>query len=199
MDRFEAMHGLAIRKPGTSAAVALVLGVSEVEVQSALEAVVADGLAMSAKGAFELTPKGREALAADYPARFAALRADPGLAEAYARFEVMSNGLKQLITEWQTMVVVGETVPNDHSDADYDTRIIDRLGNLHERAEAMLASLAAPVPRLQRYTERLDHALDRAEAGETAFVSGAKIDSYHTVWFELHEDLLRILDRKRGD
>ncbi len=199
MDRFEAMHGLAIRKFGTGAAVASVLGASAAEVQAALEAVVADGQAMSAKGAFMLTPKGQQALVADYPVRFAALRADPGLAEAYARFEVMNNGLKQLVTEWQTMVVAGETVPNDHSDADADAKIIDRLGNLHERAEAMLASLAVPVPRLRRYTERLDHALDRAEAGETAFVSGAKIDSYHTVWFELHEDLLRILDRKRDD
>lgn len=199
MDRFEAMHGLAIRKLGTSAAVASVLGASEAEVQTVLDALVADGLAMAARGAFMLTPKGRGALAADYPARFAALRADPGLGESYARFEVMDNGLKQLITEWQTMAVGGETVPNDHSDGGYDAKIIDRLGNLHERAEAMLASLALPVPRLQRYTERLDHALDRAQAGETAYVNGATIDSYHTVWFELHEDLLRILDRKRDD
>ncbi len=199
MDRFEAMHGLAIRKLGTGAAVASVLGASEAEVQTVLDALVVDGLATAAKGAFMLTPKGRQALAADYPVRFAALRADPGLGESYARFEVMNNGLKQLITEWQTMVLAGETVPNDHSDADYDAKIIDRLGNLHERAEAMLASLALPVPRLQRYTERLDQALDRAEAGETAFVSDARIDSYHAVWFELHEDLLRILDRRRDD
>jgi len=25
------------------------------------------------------------------------------------------------------------------------------------------------------------------------------IDSYHTVWFELHEDLLATLGRRRGD
>ena len=27
----------------------------------------------------------------------------------------------------------------------------------------------------------------------------AKIDSYHTVWFELHEDLLRMLGREREE
>ena len=199
MDRFDAMHGLAIKKFGSGAAVASVLGGNEAEVQVALEAVVAEGYAMAAKGAFMLTPKGQQALAAGYPARYGAQRVDPGLAEAYSRFEVVNSSLKQLITDWQTMQVAGETVPNDHSDADYDAKIIDRLGALHERAEATLAALASPLPRLRRYTERLDHALDRAEAGATAFVSGAKIDSYHTVWFELHEDLLRVLDRKRDD
>ncbi|NQV20995.1 MAG: hypothetical protein HQ511_06225, partial [Rhodospirillales bacterium] len=42
-------------------------------------------------------------------------------------------------------------------------------------------------------------ALEKAEDGETEFVSGAKVDSYHTVWFELHEDLLRILGREREE
>ncbi len=62
-----------------------------------------------------------------------------------------------------------------------------------------LAAFAAALPRLDRYRERLDAALARAEGGEIEFVSGAKIDSYHTVWFELHEELLRILDRTRAD
>ncbi|MCA3130480.1 MAG: hypothetical protein ACK5YW_04460 [Betaproteobacteria bacterium] len=199
MTRFEAMHGLAIKKFGTPAAVADLLGAPPEEVQAGLEAALAEGLAMGAKGAFMLTPKGQQALAAEYPAQFAAHRADPALSAGYERFEAVNTDLKQLITEWQTMTVAGETVPNDHSDADYDNRIIDRLGELHERAEPLLRGLAARLPRLGRYCERLSAALDKAEAGEIAFVSGAKIDSYHTVWFELHEDLLRVLDRSRDD
>lgn len=199
MTKFEAMHGLAIKKFGTPTAVAELLGAAEGEVQSGLEAAVGEGLAMGAKGAFMLTPKGQQALAAEYPAQFAAHRADAALSAGYERFEGINTELKQLITDWQTMTVAGETVPNDHSDADYDNRIIDRLGELHERAAPMLAGLAAKLPRLKRYAERLAHALDKAESGEIAFVSGAKIDSYHTVWFELHEDLIRVLDRKRDD
>jgi hypothetical protein len=30
-------------------------------------------------------------------------------------------------------------------------------------------------------------------------VSDARTPSYHTVWFELHEDLLRVLDRERDE
>jgi hypothetical protein len=34
-------------------------------------------------------------------------------------------------------------------------------------------------------------------SGAIDYVSGVKVDSYHTVWFELHEDLLRMLGRSR--
>jgi hypothetical protein len=33
-------------------------------------------------------------------------------------------------------------------------------------------------------------ALDRVRAGETAWLTRPLIDSYHTVWFELHEELI---------
>jgi len=92
-----------------------------------------------------------------------------------------------------------ETVPNDHSDADYDHKIIDQLGALHERAERPLAKFTDLDPRLGRYPRRLDSAYDKVLAGDQDFVSGAKVDSYHTVWFELHEDLLRMLGRQREE
>jgi hypothetical protein len=58
---------------------------------------------------------------------------------------------------------------------------------------------AQAQPRLSRYLERLEFAYDRILAGEIDWVSGVRIDSYHTVWFELHEDLLRILGRTRQE
>lgn len=193
------MHALAIRKFGTAEAVAGVIGEDAAAVAAQIEAAVADGEAISGKGAFMLTPKGQAALKAAYPAQFAALRADAGFTAAYDRFEAVNRDLKQLITDWQTMTVAGEQVPNDHSDAEYDAAVIGRLGDLHERAEPVLKAMAGGLPRLQVYLDRLEAALDKVESGETAFVSGAKIDSYHTVWFELHEDLLRILERERDE
>ncbi len=198
-DRFLALHGLAIKKFGTPGAVASVLGMAEAEVAAALEAAVAAGEAMAARGAFMLTPKGQAALVAEYPTRFAAPRRDAAFVAAYERFEAVNNDLKQLMTDWQTVEVAGDTVPNDHADKDYDDRIIDRLGQLHDRAEPVLTAFAAALPRLRRYGERLEAALDKAEDGAIEYVSGAKIDSYHTVWFELHEDLLRILERVRHE
>ena len=199
IDKFQAMHGLAIKKFGNAAAVADAMNMVESKVQAGLDQAVSEGLAMAVKGAFMLTPKGQQALAAEYPTQFVSLRANATFAAGYGKFELINNELKQRITDWQTMVVAGETVPNDHSNAEYDEKIISKLGDMHERAERMLAGLAAVLPRLLRYTTRLGTALDKAENGEINFVSGAKIDSYHTVWFELHEDLLRILDRKRDD
>ncbi len=199
MDKFLAMHGLAIKKFGSAAAVADALSGAESEVQAWLDQAVREGLAMAAKGAFMLTPKGQQALAADYPTQFVTLRNNTAFVAGYGKFEIINNELKQLITDWQTMMVAGETVPNDHSNAEHDEKIIAQLGDLHERAEPMLVALTTALPRLLRYSARLSAALDKAENGEINFVSGAKIDSYHTVWFELHEDLLRILDRKRDD
>ena len=63
----------------------------------------------------------------------------------------------------------------------------------------MLDRFAELQPRMSVYGERLDEAYDRVLAGDLGYVSGARIDSYHTVWFELHEDLLRMLGREREE
>ena len=199
MNKFDAMHGLAIKKFGTPAAVADLLAAEETSVATFLAEAVAAGEAAGAKGAFMLSSKGQAALVQAYVSVFEPLRSNRALSEGYARFEVMNNDVKQLITDWQTIDVAGETVPNDHGNDDYDRKIIDRLASLHERAEPLIGSLALCLPRLTRYAERLSEALDRVDDGQSEFVSGAKVSSYHTVWFELHEDLLRILSRKREE
>ncbi len=195
-----ALHGLAVKKAGSPAAVAAVLGTDEAGVATALEAAVAAGRAAGAKGTFMVAPAGREWLDAQYPEAFAGFRADPEASEAYERFEKINRELLSLFTDWQMMPSAGgERVPNDHSDADYDHGVIDRLGAQHERAEKVLGRFAALEPRLGVYRDRLDEAYDKVLAGEIDWVSGARIDSYHTVWFELHEDLLRMLGREREE
>ncbi len=195
-----ALHGLAVKKAGSPAAVAAVLGAEESEIESALEAAVAAGRAAGAKGTFMVAPAGREWLDQRYPEAYAEFRADPAATEAYERFEKINRELLSLFTDWQMMPAAGgERVPNDHSDADYDHGVIDRLGAQHERAEKVLDRFAELDPRLGIYTIRLDAAYDKVLAGEVDWVSGARIDSYHTVWFELHEDLLRMLGREREE
>ncbi|HEY2717318.1 MAG TPA: hypothetical protein VGI73_13950 [Solirubrobacterales bacterium] len=195
-----ALHGLAVKKAGSPAAVAAVIGAEEAEVEASLEAAVAAGRAAGAKGTFMVAPAGREWLDAQYPEAYAEFRADPAATEAYERFERINRELLALFTDWQMIPTAGgERVPNDHADAEYDAQIIDRLGAQHERAERVLDSFAALEPRLGLYKERLDSAYDKALAGEHEWVSGARIDSYHTVWFELHEDLLRMLGREREE
>jgi hypothetical protein len=189
-----------VKKAGSPAAVAAVLGAEEAGIEAALEAAVTAGRAAGAKGTFMVAPAGREWLDEQYPVVYAEFRADPAATETYERFERINRELLSLFTDWQMMPAAGgERVPNDHSDADYDAGIVDRLGDQHERAEKVLDRFAALEARLGVYKTRLDDAYDKVLAGETDWVSGARIDSYHTVWFELHEDLLRMLGREREE
>jgi len=195
-----ALHGLAVKKAGGAAAIAAVLGRGEEEIAPALDAAVAAGHAVGARGTFMVTPAGRAWLDERYAEEYADLRANQEATDAYARFERVNRDLLELMTDWQMVPGAGgQRHPNDHSDADYDNGIIDRLGALHERAEKVLGRFADLDPRLAVYIRRLDEAYDRVLAGEPEWVSGAKIDSYHTVWFELHEDLLRMLGREREE
>ncbi|MDX6605410.1 MAG: hypothetical protein QOF23_1919 [Solirubrobacterales bacterium] len=195
-----ALHGLAVKKAGGAEAVAAVIGSDESDVAAALDDAVASGRAAGAKGTYMVSPAGREWLDERYPEAFADFRAEEAASEAYERFERINRELLSLFTDWQMIPAAGgERIPNDHSDADYDAGVVDRLGAQHERAEKVLDRFAELEPRLGIYRRRLDEAYDRVLAGDHDYVSGARIDSYHTVWFELHEDLLRMLGREREE
>lgn len=193
------LHGLAIKKHGTPDAVAGLVGLDSSRVGSLLREAVSRGRAVEAQGRFMLTPMARMALEGEYSRYYGELRGCAPFVAAYELFERVNGDLKSLITDWQTLEVAGERVPNDHSNAPHDQRIIDRLGDLHERAEKVLAQLVQHLPRLRVYADKLLAALEKAEDGALQWVSDAKLESYHTVWFELHEDLLRVLGRQRLD
>jgi hypothetical protein len=194
-----ALHGLALRKHAAPPAVAEVTGLNTETVGALLADASARGRVAEAQGAYVLSPAGRMILEGQYGRLYAGERADAAFIQAYERFERINTELKQLITDWQTIEIGGERVRNDHGNADYDARILDRLGDLHERFEPVLASLCARVPRLKVHADRLVRALERAEDGAAEWISDARLDSYHTVWFEMHEDLLRILGRVREE
>ena len=198
IDEFTALHGLVLKKAGQAEEVAEVLGATEAEVAPALDAAVAEKRAMAGRGKYMVTPAGRAWLDEQYPVLFAELRADPGADAAYAGFEEVNRELLALMTRWQTVNVGGEAVPNDHSDAEYDAAVLDQLAKLDSEADPVLDVLAGLVPRLGVHRRRLAEALARASAGETDYVSGVRVASYHTVWFELHEDLLRLLGPHAG-
>ncbi|MDQ1518616.1 MAG: hypothetical protein QOE80_4446 [Actinomycetota bacterium] len=196
---FLTLHCLTMKQLAGPANVEAIVGVPAAEAKAALGRLVESGDVKEARGNFVLMPAGRERLAARYGDIYKSVRQSDEFAAAYGRFERVNNDLKRLITDWQTITVAGQQTPNDHSDPDYDHKIIDRLGALHERAEPIVDAFAAEVPRLGRHKDRLNAAVDRVFAGEKDYVSGVRLDSYHTVWFELHEDLLRILDTERDE
>jgi hypothetical protein len=198
-DRDLVYHGLAIKRHAPAAAIAELVGLSEGRVESVLQAATATGRAIDAKGAYALTALTRVALEGRYSLHFTGLRADAKFVAAYEGFERINNGLKQVITDWQTITVGGAKVANDHSDKAHDEGVIDRLGDVHEQVEKILRTLAQSLPRMAIYKHKLLAALEKAEDGDHAWVSDIRRESYHTVWFELHEDLLRIMGRVREE
>jgi hypothetical protein len=193
------MHGLAVKKHGTPEAVAGIIGLDAEAVRAVLGKLVEAKRVVEAQGKYLLTPPARMALDSDYSRLYGDLRANTEFKAGYEGFERLNGALKQLITDWQTIAVSGERVANSHGDKEYDARIIDRLGQLHERAEGLLERLAGVLPRFLIYRDKLLAALEKAEDGEIAWVSDARIESYHTLWFELHEDLLRLMGREREE
>ncbi|UQX10409.1 MarR family transcriptional regulator [Candidatus Mycobacterium methanotrophicum] len=108
------------------------------------------------------------------------------LTSAYAEFRRVNAEFKALVTDWQ----VKDGQPNAHDDADYDAAVLARLDDVHHRVTPIISAAAAQLPRLGRYSTKLQAALDNVHAGDTAWLSRPLIDSYHTVWFELHEELI---------
>lgn len=198
-DMHLALHGLAIKKHASPADVAAIIGLDETAVAELLAEAKARGRVAEAAGKYMLTAPAQMSLRSEYSRIYSDLRADAEMNGAYDDFEKVNARLKQLITDWQTMDVAGSKVVNDHSDPDHDARIIDRLGDLHETAEKVLGRMVARMPRLAVYVTALTEALEKAEDGAHQWVSDARIASYHTVWFELHEDLLRVLGRQRDE
>jgi hypothetical protein len=193
------LHGLAIKKHATPREIAPLIGISESEVAELLERATKSRRAIEKHGKFMLSPLAQVALHYDYSRHCAQLRDTVLFVAAYEDFERINIELKSLITRWQTMETGGTRLPNDHSNRDYDLRIIDQLGQLHERAEVLLTKFEKVLPRFAYYRLRLLAALEQAEGGNIQWVSGATIESYHTLWFELHEDLLRLLGRLRSE
>ncbi len=88
---------------------------------------------------------------------------------------------------------------NDHADAGYDAAVLDRLAGLATDADGWLGSVEAKAPRYGAYRRRLADAAARAAAGDHRYVASPRVDSYHGVWFELHEDLILLGGRTRAD
>lgn len=193
------LHATAIKRHAPLPAIAHLAGLPEATAQAVIDKAVATGRVFEARGAYALTPLAGVALTARYARHFGALRQDAVFVGAYEGFERINRTLKQIITDWQTLDIGGAKVANDHSDKAHDDAVIDRLGGLHEQAEPILTKLASRLPRLKYYADKLLAALEASEDGDHEWVSDIRRDSYHTVWFELHEELLRIMGRAREE
>ncbi len=195
----QVMHAVAIKRNGGADSISSISGLNLESVIKTLNDGVSLGRLVKIDDTFLLSPAGRMILDSEYSRFCDEIRSHGQFLDAYEKFEIINKELKQLITDWQTIKVGDQIIPNDHSDSEYDEKIIDKLGVIHEKFEPVLAIMVESVGRFANYSAKLIKALEKSEDGELEWVSDAKLDSYHTVWFELHEDLLRLLGRSREE
>lgn len=172
--------------------VAAVLGIEEAAARVRLATLVGNECAAERGGRYRITPTGRDALGAALEAERNGLDA-AAVAVLYADFTARNATFKQLVTDWQ----LRHGQPNDHADSAYDQTVLGRLDALHVDFAPVADRIAATIPRLQRYPDRLRAALERVKAGEHKFFVNPMVDSYHQVWFELHEELIGVAGLKR--
>jgi len=116
----------------------------------------------------------------------------------YRRFLEHNQPFLGLCTDWQVRMIDGAQVSNDHGDAEYDAMIIGRLAEADASMQPICADLGALFQRFEHYAPSFAEALAKVQSGELEWFTKPMIESYHTIWFELHEDLLASLGIDRA-
>ncbi len=194
----DALRSLSIKGMAPPEALAAALEMTPEPARRLVDWLLAEGLVGTVAGAARLTGAGEARCAA----LLAADRERWSAAEAGAAldaFVAIDRRVKEVTTDWQLRTVDGQQTVNDHSDAGYDASVLARLRGVHEETAAWLGPLVSRLPRLNHYRSRLDRALAAVTGGDPRFLASPQVDSYHTIWFELHEDLIRLAGRTREE
>jgi hypothetical protein len=176
----------AVRLKGRVSEADLVATLDEepADIAATLAQLTAAGLLAEGR-ALRISPEGRERLNALLAEERSGVDQNV-LAKSYDDFRAVNNEFKGLLSDWQ----IKDGQPNSHDDPEYDAAVLNHLDNVHQQVLPVIATVTTLLPRLSRYAEKLDSAFAKIKAGETVWLARPIIDSYHTVWFELHEELI---------
>jgi hypothetical protein len=111
-------------------------------------------------------------------------------AAVYADFDRLNSGFKSVVSQWQ----IARSAPG----AEPDAAVLARVDDVHRAVVPVIIAASDLVPRLRSYVDKLGVALSRAKQGDMAWLSRPTVDSYHTLWFELHEELIGLAGRTRS-
>ena len=199
--RLLALHALKLKGFADVVPLARAAGLTPEALSPLLAELSGQGMVSRREGrlpGWSLTPAGR----AEHERLVAVDVDDSGrrsdIDDCYRRFLVANGEVLEACTAWQLKLAEGIRIVNDHQDPDYDGEILARLSAQHAAALPICADLADALVRFGPYGPRLQRAIDRVAAGDADWFTRPVIDSYHTVWFELHEDLLSSLGIERA-
>lgn len=173
----------------------VVRGMARGELDPALTPAVDAGLVL-AKGPIVMpTPAGTALVGTwlrlpdDDPAR-------EKITRSFHAFLPVNRRLRELCTAWQ---VRPDGSVNDHADPGYDADVRDRLDDIHDSVSPLLGRFAEDLPRTAAYRARLEESMAKLDDGDNAWFASPLIDSYHTVWMHLHQELILTLGLTRAE
>ncbi|ORA08137.1 MarR family transcriptional regulator [Mycobacterium arosiense] len=193
MTELEVLQALRLKGRASLPDLAATLGQDPSDIEGLVDALAADGLLVS-DSTLRLSPDGRARLnhlLAEERTRIEVSQ----LRTIYDEFRSVNQDFKSLIADWQ----LKDGEPNTHTDNAYDARVLRRLDGIHSQVCDIVNQAGGHLPRLNRYAQKLNAALRNVDGGDTSWLTRPMIDSYHTVWFELHEELILAAGLTRAD
>ncbi|WP_205874323.1 helix-turn-helix domain-containing protein [Mycobacterium camsae] len=184
MINLQVLQAVRLKGRVSPADLASTLGADGPLIDDALHRLSEEGLLIEGP-ILRITPDGRARLAELLAAERRGVDS-AAIDAAYREFRSVNADFKALVTDWQ----LRDGQPNDHRDPEYDAAVLARLDDVHGRLAPVVAAVTAQLPRLRGYPAKLAAALDKVKAGDIVWLTRPLIDSYHTVWFELHEELI---------
>lgn len=194
-DAFLVLHALRLKGIAPAEALGVVSGVGEPTLVTILHELRDRELAKLREGrlpGWAITPAGRAEHAHRLAAEVEASGHRGRIEEGYQVFLPLNAELLAVCTAWQVKDLEANLL-NDHFDQDYDDAVIDRLHGVHSDVTPICQHLSGLFRHYHSYEPRLDTALANVKSGLGEWFARPIIDSYHTVWMELHEDLLATL------
>ncbi len=110
---------------------------------------------------------------------------------AYDQFMALNHSFKELVSNWQLSSMDG------HTDEEW-AELVDGVAAIDVELGPVIEATATHVARLGHYEGRFGRALEEMRAGDTSMLVSPLKDSYHTVWFEYHEELITAGGRDRA-
>jgi hypothetical protein len=154
----------------------------------ALDNLITEGVLADDEGLLYVTEAGDHRLTEELHAQLAPGEESPMAAFA-EEFGVLDVELKSAVTAWQWAIREG--------DQESQVRAVERWLETDSRLREAAARAQVPARLFSTCLTRLESARQHVLDGDPDELSGAQDTSYHSVWFLLHEMLLRTLKRER--
>lgn len=197
------LHSVRIQGMADDDAVAHRFGLDEADTRELLLDDEAYGwvrqAAFAGTAGWSMTDRGRAEDDRRLAEELAEAGARPAVELAHEAFQPLNARLLQACTDWQLRPEDGDRLtPNTHTDRDWDTAVLAELEVVDAELTPLVTDLSSALTRFDGYDTRFSAALGKARAGRGEWVAGPGPGSCHSVWTELHEDLISTLGIERA-